>query len=390
MTASEAIRSTVADVDLDAIASNVEAIHKRSKADVIAVVKADAYGHGAQAVAETCFEAGAVMVAVAVTEEGLALREDGLNGPILVLLGPTDSSEVAHAVAQDLVFVVWDLERARAISEAATVLRHTARVHFKVDTGLTRLGAPMKEAAARYRAIASLPHIEIDGLFTHFATADDPDPSNDRGQLELFREVLATIPDRPRLVHAAASAGVAAFGPVEDMNAVRTGLAVYGLHAAPHLASALPLRPALSWRSRVHRMASVPAGTGVSYGHEYRLPRDGRIATVPVGYGDGLPRIAGKRGTVLLRGRRVPFAGRICMDLVMLDVTDIDGAREGDEVTLIGAQAGATQTAEELAEACETINYEIVTGIRRRVPRRYFRGGKVLATRTLAEGYHAR
>jgi alanine racemase len=390
MTASEAIRSTVADVDLDAIASNVEAIRARSKAEVIAVVKADAYGHGAQAVAETCFEAGAAMVAVAATEEGLALREDGVNGPILVLLGPTDSSEIAHAVAQDLVFVVWDVERARAISEAATVLRRTARVHFKVDTGLTRLGAPANEAAARYRSIASLPHLEIDGIFTHFATADDPDPSNDRSQLERFREVLKTIPDPPRLVHAAASAGVAAFGPVEGMNAVRPGLAIYGLHAAPHLVSALALQPALSWRSRVLRIASVPAGTGVSYGHEYRLPRDGRIATVPVGYGDGLPRVAGKRGTVLLRGRRVQFAGRICMDLVMLDVTEVDGTREGDEVVLIGAQAGAKQTAEDLAEACGTINYEIVTGIRRRVPRRYFRGGKVLATRTLAEGYHGR
>ncbi len=390
MTTSEAIRSTVADIDLDAIASNVAAIRARSKADVIAVVKADAYGHGAEAVSETCFEAGAVMVAVAEVEEGLALREAGVNGPILVFLGPTDSSEVAHAVAQDLLMVVWDVERARAISEAASVLRHTARVHFKVDTGLTRLGAPMNEAATRYRAIASLPHIEIDGIFTHFATADDPDPSNDRAQFERFREVLSTIADRPRLVHAAASAGVAAFGPLEGMNAVRTGLSIYGLHAAPHLASALPLRPALSWRSRVHRMASVPAGTGVSYGHEYRLPRDGRIATVPVGYGDGLPRIAGKRGAVLLRGRPVGFAGRICMDLVMLDVTDISDAREGDEIVLIGAQAGATQTAEDLAEACGTISYEIITAIRRRVPRRYFRGGKIVATRTLAEGYHAR
>lgn len=390
MTTSEAIRSTVADVDLDAIASNVDAIRARSKADVIAVVKADAYGHGAQAVAETCFEAGAVMVAVAEIEEGLALREGGVSGPILVLLGPTDSSEVAHAVAQDLHLVVWDVERARAISEAATVLRRTARVHFKVDTGLTRLGAPTKEAATRYRSIASMPHIEMDGIFTHFATADDPDPSNDRVQLERFREVLGTLADRPRLVHAAASAGVAAFGSVDGMNAVRTGLSIYGLHAAPHLAGALPLRPALAWRSRVHRIASVPAGTGVSYGHEYRLSREGRIATVPVGYGDGLPRAAGKRGAVLVRGRRVAFAGRICMDLVMLDVTDIDGAREGDEVVLIGAQAGAKQTVEDLAEACGTINYEIVTGIRRRVPRRYFRGGKIVATRTLAEGYHGR
>jgi alanine racemase len=390
MTTSEAIRSTVADIDLDAIASNVEAIRARSKADVIAVVKADGYGHGAQAVAETCFEAGAVMVAVAEVEEGLALREGGVNGPILVFLGPTDSSEVAHAVAQDLLLVVWDVERARAISEAASVLRRTARVHCKVDTGLTRLGAPIKDAAARYRAIASLPHIEIDGIFTHFATADDPDPSNDRAQLQRFREVLGTLADRPRLVHAAASAGVAAFGPLEGMNTVRTGLSVYGLHAAPHLTNAMTLRPALSWRSRVLRIASVPAGTGVSYGHEYRLPRDGRIATVPVGYGDGLPRIAGKRGAVLLRGRRVGFAGRICMDLVMLDVTDVADAREGDEIVLIGAQAGATQTAEDLAAACETINYEIVTAIRRRVPRRYFRGGKMIATRTLAEGYHGR
>ena len=390
MTTSEAIRSTVADIDLDAIVSNVEAIRARAKTDVIAVVKADAYGHGAEAVAETCFEAGAVMVAVAAVEEGLALREGGVNGPILVLLGPTDSSEVAHAVAQDLFLVVWDVERARAISEAATVLRRTARVHFKLDTGLTRLGAPVKEAAARYRAIASLPHIEIDGIFTHFATADEPDTSNDRAQFEKFRGVLSSLPDRPRLVHAAASAGVAAFGPLEGMNAVRTGLAVYGLHAAPHLASALALRPALTWRSRVHRIANLPAGTGVSYGHEYRLPRDGTIATVPVGYGDGLPRMAGKRGAVLVRGRQVGFAGRICMDLVMLDVTEIPDAREGDEVILIGTQAGAKQTAEDLAEACGTISYEIITGIRRRVPRRYFRGGKIVATRTLAEGYHGR
>src|SRR2546428_1822544 len=377
MTTPDAVRSTVADVDLDAIATNVDAIRARSKADVVAVVKADAYGHGAEAVAETCFEAGAVMVAVATIEEGLALREGGVNGPILVLLGSTESSEVAHAVAQELVLVVWEVERARAISEAATALRRSARVHFKVDTGLTRLGAPTNEAAARYRSIASLPHLEIDGIFTHFATADDPDTSNDRAQLERFREVLGSIPDRPRLVHAAASAGVAAFGPVDGMNAVRTGLAIYGLHAAPHLAGALPLRPALTWRSRVHRIASAPVGTGVSYGHEYRLPRDGRIATVPVGYGDGMPPLARKRGAGLPRRPRVPVAGRICMDLVMLDVTAIEGAREGDDVTLIGAQSGAKQTAEDLADACGTINYEIVTGIRRRGPPPEFPGRPV-------------
>src|SRR5919204_2225505 len=173
MTTPEAIRSTVADVDLDAIASNLAAVRSRARADVIAVVKADAYGHGAEAVAETCFEAGAVMVAVATVEEGLALREGGVNGPILVLLGATDLSEGAHAVAQDLVLTTWDVGRARAISEAATALRRTAHVHFKIDTGLTRLGAPVAEASARYRAIRALPHLEIDGVFTHLATSDE-------------------------------------------------------------------------------------------------------------------------------------------------------------------------------------------------------------------------
>src|SRR2546422_6740488 len=181
MTAPEAIRSTVADVDLDAIAANLAAIRSRANADVIAVVKADAYGHGAEAVAETCFEAGAVMVAVATVEEGLALREGGVSGPILVLFGATDSSEVAHAVAQGLVLTVWDVERTRAISEAAGALHRVARVHFKVDTGLTRLGAPADEAVARYRAIRALPRGEGDGIFTHFATADEPDTSDDPG-----------------------------------------------------------------------------------------------------------------------------------------------------------------------------------------------------------------
>src|SRR5256714_8701848 len=390
MTTSEPIRSTVVDVDLDAIADNIAALRARAKADVIAVVKADAYGHGAESVAAACFEAGAVMVAVATVEEGLVLRKAGVNGPILVFYGATDPSEVAHAVAEDLVLVIWDEPRARALSQAAAALGRTARIHFKVDTGLTRLGSPVDEASARYRAIRALPRLEIDGIFTHFATADSPDPSFARTQIARFREVLSSIGELPHLVHASASAGVEAFGEVDGTNAVRPGLAVYGLHAAPHLEAAMSLRPALHWRSRIPPLAAAPPTTGVSYGHEYHLPRDGWIATVPVGYGDGLPRIAGKSATVVVRGRRVRFAGRVCMDLVMLDVTDIDGVREGDEGVLIGSQAGATQSAEDLAAACGTISHEIVTGIRRRVPRRYFRGGQLVATRTLQGGHRSR
>ena len=381
------LRSTVVDVDLDAIAANLVALKKRGGADVIAVVKDDAYGHGVEAVAETLVEAGAAMLAVFTVEEALVIRRAEVAAPVLVLSGASDRAEAEAAVAADCALVVWDLERARLIDEAAAAAGRTARVHFKVDTGLSRLGAPVAEAPARLKAIRAMRHLEVEGLFTHLATADELDVSSDRAQLARFAEVLRAVSDLPRLVHAAASAGTAVFGPIPGCTAIRPGVSLYGLHAARHLEGALTLRPALTWRSRIHRVVAVPKGTGVSYGLEYRMPRDGRIATVPVGYGDGLPRVLGHRGRVLVGGRALPFAGRIAMDLVMLDVTDLPATREGDEVVMIGAQDGGRQTADDLAAAAGTISYEIVVGIRRRVPRRYLRDGRVVALRTLADGY---
>lgn len=381
------LRSTVVDVDLDALASNFVALRKAGGGEVIAVVKADAYGHGVEAVAETLVEAGAAMLAVFTVEEALVIRRAGVTAPVLVFVGVTDRAEAEAAVAADCALVVWDVEHARLIDNVAAAAGRTARVHFKVDTGLTRLGAPAADAPARLKAIRQLRHLDVDGLFTHLATADEPDVTADRQQLARFAEVLASVGERPRWIHASASAAVAAFGPVAGCNAVRPGVSLYGLHAAPHLEAALALRPALEWRSQVRRLADVKKGTGVSYGLEYRLPRDGRIATVPVGYGDGLPRVLGRRGRALVGGSALPFAGRVCMDLVMLDVTDLSATREGDEVVIIGAQGGARQTADEVAAAAGTISYEIVVGIRRRVPRRYHRGGRIVATRTLADGY---
>lgn len=381
------LRSTVVDVDLDVITANLVALRARGGGEVIAVVKDDAYGHGVEAVAETVIEAGAAMLAVFTVEEALVVRRIGITAPVLVLSGVSDRAEAEAAIAADLALVVWDLERARLIDEAAAAAGRTARAHFKVDTGLTRLGAPFAEAPARLAAIRELRHLEIEGLFTHLATADEPDVSGDREQRARFAEVLRAVPDLPRFVHAAASGGVAAFGPIAGCTAIRPGVSLYGLHTARHLEGALALRPALEWRSRIHRVAAVPKGTGVSYGLEYRMPRDGRIATVPVGYGDGLPRGLVRRGRVLVGGRALPFAGRIAMDLVMLDVTDLPATREGDEVVVIGAQDGARQTADDLAAAAGTISYEIVVGIRRRVPRRYHRGGRMVAVRTLADGY---
>lgn len=381
------LRSTVVDVDLDAIAANYAALRARGQADVIAVVKADAYGHGVEAVGQTLAEAGAAMLAVATVEEALVLRAAGVSAPVLVLLGAADRDEANAAIAADCALVVWSAEEARVIDEAAVGVGRSAAVHVKVDTGLTRLGAPLDEAVARYRAIRELRHVRVDGIFTHLATADEPDVSNDREQLARFASVLGAIGEPPRWVHAAASSGVATFGAIPGCTAIRPGVSLYGLHTASHLQAALALRPALEWRTRVRRIANAKKGTGVSYGHEYHLPRDGRIATLPVGYGDGLSRTLGRRGRVLVGGQAVGFAGRVCMDLVMLDVTDLPQVKEGDEVVIIGAQKDARQTADDLAAADGTINYVIVTQIRRRVPRRYHRGGRVVATRTLLDGY---
>ncbi|TMC30086.1 MAG: alanine racemase [Chloroflexi bacterium] len=381
------IRSTVADVDLDAIASNFASLRARATNDVIAVVKADAYGHGAEAVGHTLVEAGAAMLAVVTVEEALVLRAAGIRAPILVFLGATDRAEAEAAIAADLVLVVWDTEAAKQLGDVAASAGRTAVVHFKVDTGMTRLGAPLEDAPRRFAAIRDLPTVRVEGLMTHLATADERDLATAREQLQRFAQVLGAIGEPPRYVHAQNSAGVAAFGLLPGINATRPGVSLYGLHTAPHLVGALALRPALEWRSRVRRVADVKRGTGVSYGHEYRMPRDGRIATVPVGYGDGLARSLGESGKLVVGGRALPVAGRICMDQVMVDVTDVPEVREGDEVVIIGAQGGARQSADDLARALGTLNYEIVTSISRRVPRRYHQGGRVVATRTLADGY---
>lgn len=380
------LRTTVADVDLDAIAHNVAVIREAARAAVIAVVKADGYGHGAEAVSATAVESGVEMLAVFTVEEGCVLRRGGVAAPILALLGASTASEADAAVAAGLTLAVWDTDRARLLAEAARAAGRTVAVHFKVDTGLSRLGALPDEALARYAAVRALAGVVVDGIYTHLASADEPVDDATEAQLALFHAFLDGLGERPRLVHVSASAGLAAYGAMARCNAVRPGIALYGLHPAPHLAATLALRPALSWRSAVERVAALPAGAGVSYGHEYRLPRRGRVATIPVGYADGLPRAAQARGRVLLGGAALPFAGRVCMDLAMVDVTGCD-VREGDEAVLIGAQGGARQTAEDLADACGTINYEIVTRIRARVPRRYLRGGRVVATKTLADGF---
>lgn len=373
------------EIDLDAIAANVSALRAAANAELIAVVKAEAYGHGAVPVSRTVLEAGAAMLAVGTVEEGIVLRRAGISAEILVLLGAVTPAEARDAVESRLTPTVWEVGHAVLLAETARAARRSLNVHFKVDTGLTRLGSPAAEALDRLTKIRALNGITVDGLFTHYARGDDPDPSFALAQLALFEEFVRAAGSQPRWIHAAASAGVAALGAQPMCNAIRPGLAVYGLSPAAHLTERVKLRPALSWRSAVRRVVDVPAGTGVSYGHEYRLPRPGRIATVPIGYGDGLARSA-RGGSLLIGGVPTPIVGRVCMDMVMLDVTD-RSVSEGDEAVIIGEQSGARQTADDLARTCGTISYEVVTNIRARVGRSYLQGGREVATATLSDGF---
>ncbi|OLC54607.1 MAG: alanine racemase [Chloroflexi bacterium 13_1_40CM_4_68_4] len=378
------LRDSVAEVDLDAIEANVAFLRARAGVPLIAVVKADGYGHGAEAVAPAVLAAGAEMLAVATVEEALLLRAVDIRAPILVFLGAAPRGEARAAADAGLHVAVWRRDQLDALDDAARGGEPIA-VHLKVDTGLTRLGVGPDEAEAYARDIARRRRLTLAGVYTHLATADEPDVSFARTQVETFAKLLDALPERPRWQHVLASAGILALAPYGAFTAARPGVALYGLPPAPHLAPG-ELLPSLRLVSRLARVRRVPAGTGVSYGLRYVADRERVIATVPFGYGDGLPRRASPGGGMLVRGRIAPIVGRVCMDLVMLDVSEVPGAREGDEVVMIGGQEAARRTADDFAREIDTINYEVVTNLHPRVPRVYRRGGKVVGVKTAA-GY---
>ncbi|MGZ8580375.1 MAG: alanine racemase [Actinomycetota bacterium] len=363
------LRPTWADVDLDAVAHNVRALTFPG-AEVMAVVKADGYGHGDVAVARAALGAGATWLGVALVEEGLGLRAAGIEAPILVLSECPPGSEVAAVAAALTPTVCSDdgLERLAAAGPSVDV-------HVKVDTGMHRVGVwpPDDVPAFVDRVVAS--GLVLGGLWTHLACADTDEVTTHR-QLDLFADTMEQVRaagHQPRIVHAANTAGAARF-PSARFDLVRAGIGLYGIEPAPGVGADLGLRPALSWRSAVTLVKRLPAGRRVSYGHRYALARDAWVATVPVGYADGYPRMLSSRADVLIGGRRCRVAGSVTMDQLMVDCGDAEPAH-GDEVVLLGAQGTETITAWELAGLTDTIAYEIVARIGPRVPRRYTNGG---------------
>jgi alanine racemase len=367
------VRATKADIDLSAIAHNVRSMRDEvAPAAVCAVVKADGYGHGAVAVSEAMLAAGADWLAVALVEEGVVLRRSEIDAPILLLSQPR-LDDIAAAVRFDLRVCIYTPDAIEAVAEAAKRERRLARVHLKVDTGMHRVGADPDDVLALAEQVAGHGSIELEGVFTHCAVGDEPGNPFTETQLDRFDTVVAQLDEaglRPSLVHAANSA-TAIDHPRARYDLVRAGIALYGIPPAPALRDRVDLRPAMTLRSEVSMVKRVPAGAGISYGLRHVFERDTTVATVPVGYADGVARrLSASGGSVLIGGRRRPIVGSITMDQLMVDCGD-DEVWEGDEVVLIGEQGGERITAEEWAQRIGTIAYEVVCGIGPRVPRRY-------------------
>lgn len=370
-------RRVYAQIDLEAVVSNMEHMHKKlsEHTRMIAVIKADGYGHGAKQLAERLEQLAYVFgFAVATAEEALELRENGVQKPILIL-GYTFPEDYEALIKQDIRLTVFKEETAAQLASCAGKLDKKALVHIKADTGMSRIGVSADEdGLSVVRAIAAHQEIEIEGLFTHFARADETDKTYANRQLAKFQEFVLLceaagiqIPFK----HCSNSAGILELKQA-NLDIVRAGITIYGLWPSDEVSrESIMLTPAMSLKSSIVYIKTVPKDTQVSYGGTYTAKKPVRLATIPVGYADGYPRGLSNKGSVLIRGKRAPITGRVCMDQFIVDVTDIPDAREYDEVVLLGKSGGEEITAEELSSLSGRFHYELVCDISKRVPRIY-------------------
>ena len=373
--------NTYVEIDLDAISANFDAIRAKAGVQVMAIVKADAYGHGAVQIArlldDKCSFFGVSSIA-----EALELRQAGLTKPILIL-GYTPVEAFRLVIGQDIRPAIFRLEDAHALSKLAQKQGVTIPFHFAVDTGMSRLGFQATEESADICAdIARLPGIYAEGLFSHFATADCADLTKSQAQAERFAAFDRMLRNRGLeipLRHLDNSAGLMNFSNHYEM--VRSGIVTYGMYPSDEVdPGLLNLQPALQWRSRVTHIKMLPPGREISYGGTFVTTRKTRVATVPVGYADGYRRSLSGKFYVLIRGRRALILGRVCMDQMMVDITDVPDVKIDDPVVLVGSDGNDMITMEQIAAAADSFNYEFVCGISRRVPRRYRQNGQIIKT----------
>jgi alanine racemase len=367
-----ALRPTTAWVDLGAIARNVAALRARiGRRRIMAVVKANAYGHGLIPVAEVMLRSGVDELGVAFLEEGIELRRAGVPAPILVL-GGIIGNQISHFIEHDLMMTASSPFKLAQIEEVAAVTGRRAKVHLKIDTGMERIGIHWDHAERLFDAAFAARHVDIHGVFTHFASADGADRSFTLTQLERFDQAIGHLRRRGFVIPPlhAANSGALLQHEAAMFDLVRPGSLLYGFYSSPAVERTIAVEPALSLRTRVVYFKVVRAGSPVSYDGRWVAPRDTRVVTLPVGYGDGYLRALSNRAEVLIEGRRCPVVGNITMDAMMVDVGE-GSAYNGDDVVLIGRQGQHEIRVEELAERAGTIPYEILTSINMRVPRRY-------------------
>lgn len=376
-----------AEINLDAIGNNIREIKKRidPKTRLLATVKADAYGHGAVEVAQVCLYNGADELSVATYDEGIALRNNNIFVPILIL-GYTVESRLEDVVRHELTQTVFSYELAKQLSDTAVKLGKTATAHIGIDTGMSRIGfLPCEESLDEIDRIFELPNLRITGVFTHFSTADSADKSFTRQQFERFLYMTDGIEARGHkglIRHCANSAAIIDL-PEMQLDMVRAGIIIYGMFPSGEVGRDINLMPAMSIKTHVSYVKELPAGIGVGYGRTYYTDKLTKIATVPVGYADGYSRQLSNRARMIVNGEYANVIGNVCMDQLMLDITHIDNVKMGDEVTVMGVCGDKSVSAEELGEMTGTINYEIVCGIGKRVPRVYIKNNAVVKTVTL-------
>ena len=373
-----------AEINLDHIAHNVREIRHitNKKAEIMGVVKADAYGHGVMEVTKTLLGNGVSRLAVSMLDEAIQLRKNGVCVPILVL-SYTDPVRAEEVIDYDITQTVFSHDLAGALSAAAVKLDKKVKIHIKIDTGMTRVGfMPGYSAVKNVVEISRLPGIIIEGLFTHFASADEKDKSYTYMQFERFMSIwneLSRIGVYIPIKHVSNSAAVTEF-PEMHLDMVRPGIILYGLYPSEEVDKGrIHLKPAMSLKANVILVKDVEEGTCVSYGRIFTTGRDSRIATIPIGYADGYSRLLNSKGRVLVNGEIVPVVGKICMDQCMIDVTDIAGeVNVGDEAVLFGRQGDREITVEEVAAQIGTVNYEVVCIVGKRIPRVYLQDGKIV------------
>ena len=360
------------EIDLRVLENNFKILSETTSCKVMPIVKANAYGHGLEKVTQRLEKGGAEWFGVARIEEGLLLREAGVKARILVL-GYTAPVRVPHAIRNDLTLTVYDHHVAEQYATQAKNVKGILRLHAKIDTGMGRLGVPPLEAMLFLKLINESPHMELEGVFTHFARADEPNEDDTDKQLQKFQAMLKEmelVGIKPSFIHASNSAGSLAY-PSARFDLVRAGIVLYGLPPSNEIKLPEAIKPALTWKTRLISLKTLPAGHGVSYGFKYYTKKEERIGVIAVGYADGLRRQPGNK--VLVRGKRATVVGNVCMDQCMLQMDNIPDAEIGDEVVLIGRQNEDEITATEIANDWGTINYEVICGLASRMPRVYLK-----------------